>query len=441
MIIAKRLKGKAIATWLGPTGDAARRALTRARQRITNAAGRLDLYVDIADPMSFLTAQAVRRLIEAYPVEVVVHVVTPPASDVDAAPTLRAKHAVRDAQQVAAYWNIAFPGTREADSGTVRDVGTSMIKNRPGPEQLRAFLDLTSAMWAGDKKKVGVLLLQYGTESSTSIPPILNSAYAELRKAGHYQAAMIHYAGEWYWGIDRLPYLEAALGRDLGTTAPPVVPVRDEAERGPLALSDKPLVCELWFSFRSPYSYLALETIEGILAPQQVPLVLKPIQPAAARGIPLPQVKQMYIVRDAKREADRLGVAFGELCDPVGKGIENCLGIAHWAQQRGADQAMAFCRSALRGIWSEALDVAEYIDLRQIVERAGLPWTEAQAAIGAPAAAKAAMANATEMALYSLWGVPSVRCGDFIAWGQDRLPLLADRLRRHALVKPIAGDH
>jgi hypothetical protein len=29
--------------------------------------------------------------------------------------------------------------------------------------------------------------------------------------------------------------------------------------------------------------------------------------------------------------------------------------------------------------------------------------------------------------------VPSLRCRDFVAWGQDRLPLLADRLRRHAL--------
>jgi len=47
MIIAKRLKGKAIATWLGPTGDAARRALSRARQRITNAPRRLDFYSEI----------------------------------------------------------------------------------------------------------------------------------------------------------------------------------------------------------------------------------------------------------------------------------------------------------------------------------------------------------------------------------------------------------
>src|SRR4051794_34220721 len=101
MIIAKRLKGKAIATWLGPTGDAARRALSRARQRITSAPRRLDFYYEIADPMSYLTAQAVARLTAAYAVELGVHVITPPASDVDPAPILRAKHAVRDAELLA----------------------------------------------------------------------------------------------------------------------------------------------------------------------------------------------------------------------------------------------------------------------------------------------------------------------------------------------------
>jgi 2-hydroxychromene-2-carboxylate isomerase len=38
------------------------------------------------------------------------------------------------------------------------------------------------------------------------------------------------------------------------------------------------------------------------------------------------------------------------------------------------------------------------------------------------------------MAVVNLWGVPSFRVGDFVAWGQDRLTLLEDRLRRHALV-------
>ena len=433
MIIAKRLKGKAIATWLGPTGEAARRALTRARQRITNAPSRLDFYVDIGDPMSYLTAQAVTRLAAAYPIELGVHVVTPPASDVDPAPTLRTKHAVRDAREVAAYWNVEFPAQKEADSNLVRDVGTSLIKDRPAADQLRAVTELTGAMWAGDRKALGQLLLKYGTESSTSIPPVLNAAYGELRKAGHYQGAMLHYGGVWYWGIDRLPYLEAVLAAEHGAR-PPVVAPRDEAERGPLALSEKPLTCELWFSFRSPYSYLALERIEQVLAPHGIPLVLKPIAPMIARGLPMPQVKQMYIVRDAKREADRLGIAFGELCDPRGKGVDNCLAIAHWAAKRGPAELMAFVRSAMRGIWSEALDVAEYVDLKQIVERTGLSWDEAQAALGDPEAAKVAHANATDLAVFSLWGVPSLRCGDFVAWGQDRLPLLADRLRRHALV-------
>src|SRR4029078_2843136 len=133
----------------------------------------------------------------------------------------------------------------------------------------------------------------------------------------------------------------------------------------------------------------------------------------------------------ARRGAVRRGVPFGELCDPLGAGIDHCLAIAHWAAQRG--QLMAFARSAMRGIWAEARDVAAYVDLRHLVERAGLPWDEARAAIGDPDAAKPAKINAAELAVYNLWGVPSLRCGDFVAWGQDRLELLADRLRRHAL--------
>ena len=56
--------------------------------------------------------------------------------------------------------------------------------------------------------------------------------------------------------------------------------------------------------------------------------------------------------------------------------------------------------------------MSEYVDLRHIVERAGLPWEEASAALGDPEAQKAAQAHATELAVYSLWGVPSIRRSD-----------------------------
>ena len=244
-------------------------------------------------------------------------------------------------------------------------------------------------------------------------------------------AAMISYKGEWYWGIDRLPYLETELAKDLGVDVAHVITPRPQTDRGPLSLSTKPLTCEMWFSFRSPYSYLALEQIETVLAPYKIPLVLRQVQPLVARGAQMPNVKRMYIVRDAKREADRLGIAFGELCDPLGKGVDHCLAIQHWANKRGAKEGLAFARSAMRGAWSEARDLAEYVDLKILVERAGLPWEEARAALEAPEAVKVATQNAADMAVIGLWGVPSFRCGDYTAWGQDRLPLLADRLRRH----------
>lgn len=431
MIIAKRLKGKAISAWLGPTGDALRRAVTEVKERINKSPRRLDLYFDILDPWSYITAQAVQRLIEAYPVELTVTVITPPASDVDPSPLLRQKYSIRDVQYLSEYWDIEFAGKKEPDSGMVRDIGTALIRVRPPREQLACAIELAQAMWTVDKKKLQILLGKWGQESHGSVLPILNSAYADLRKAGHYQGAMVQYAGTWYWGIDRLPYLEAELGKDFSSDVAHVVTPRPESDRGPLKLSEKPLTCEMWFSYRSPYSYIALEQIEALLAPYNIPLTLKPVFPMVVRGLQVPTVKRMYIVRDAKREADRLHIPFGELCDPLGTGVDNCIALSYWASQRGS--LMAFARSAMRGIWAEARDVGEYVDLRHVVERAGLPWEEAHAALQDPAAAKYAQENAAELNGIGLWGVPSFRVGDLVVWGQDRLPLLADRLRRHAL--------
>jgi 2-hydroxychromene-2-carboxylate isomerase len=448
MIITKRIVGKAIATWLGPTGDAARRAVTTVRERVTGTPpGRLDFYFDLADPWSYLAAQAVDRLLRIYPVEFTFTVVTPPAADVSAQPKLRQTYGIRDCIELARYWDLDFPDRdKDPDAGMVRDVGAVLIRDRPAKDQLRAALDLGAALWATDKKRLLTQMGTWGSEAHGAVLPILNANYNALRKAGHYQGGMIHYRGQWYSGIDRLPYLEAALAREVGGGAAlgHVVRPRPEAERGPLRLSKKPLTAELWFSFRSPYSYLALEQIEAIVTAHDVPLVLRPIAPMVDRGIPLPAIKRTYLMLDAKREADRLGIPFGEVCDPHGVGVDHCLAIAQFAQRQGGDAALAFARSAMRGIWAEARDLSAYVDLRFVVERAGLDWADAKAALGTPDGAKAAAANALDLTVVGLWGVPAIRCGDLVTWGQDRLPLLADRLRRHAaalaLPEPVAAD-
>src|SRR3569833_4118354 len=100
--------GKAIATWLGPTGDAARKAVTDLMSRVTKAPRTRALYFDISEPWSYLSAQAASRLVEAYPVELEFHVITPPAADVEPLFLFCVLHAVRDAQQLFVFLFFVF---------------------------------------------------------------------------------------------------------------------------------------------------------------------------------------------------------------------------------------------------------------------------------------------------------------------------------------------
>ena len=51
----------------------------------------------------------------------------------------------------------------------------------------------------------------------------LDRGSARLAQLGHYSGAMFYYEGEWYWGVDRLFYLEQRL-RDLGVCREPALP-------------------------------------------------------------------------------------------------------------------------------------------------------------------------------------------------------------------------
>ena len=429
MTLVSRLKGAAIDAFLG--SDGLRHAAAELRRKVTGKGRAVDFYFDLADPWSYLAAQAAQRLAVAYPIDLRFHFVSPPASDVDPAPALRLKHAVRDAAELARFWDVEFPGTRELDPGALRKGGQVLIRPRPDTEQLAVALEVATALWSRDDKGLTTLMGKHGNEASGSLPPYLASAYSDLRKAGHYQGAMFHYGGDWYWGLDRLSYLEARLRADTGVSAPSVIVARPESARPPEKLagvSGRP-VLEFWFSFRSPYSYLALAPTRALAQQFDVELRVRPILPMVTRGLPVPRDKRFYIVRDAKREADRMGIPFGNVCDPLGKGVENALAVAKLAIERG--KGLELLESVARGSWAEAKDLTSYVDLREVVERAGLAWDDARAALADESWRVWAQDNAADLDGAGLWGVPSWRVGDYVTWGQDRLPMLADRLRRH----------
>ncbi len=252
-------------------------------------------------------------------------------------------------------------------------------------------------------------------------------ADAQLAALGHYQGGMLHYAGEWYWGLDRLHYLEARLAElgarkdgapDTPIYAPPPVPA-GSGESG--------AVIHWYASFRSPYTAIVRDRIAELAQSYQAELRLRPVFPMVMRGLPVPRSKRRYILPDTAREARRHGTAFGWLTDPVGKPIEMAYSLIPYARERGLD--IAYARSWLTGVWSEGIDAGKPKNLRRIVERAGLDWAEASAHLGSDGWRAEEEANRAEMLERGIWGVPSFRVGETIVWGQDRLWRMEEALQ------------
>jgi 2-hydroxychromene-2-carboxylate isomerase len=176
---------------------------------------------------------------------------------------------------------------------------------------------------------------------------------------------------------------------------------------------------EFFFSFRSPYSYLAAPRAFALPQRYAVELVWRGVRPMAMRGQPLPLAKQLYILRDATREADGLGLPFGPMYDPIGDGVWRCLCIAEHALEAG--KIATFVTRAATAIWSEAIDVRNDRALRRLCESAGLEWAACERAMQRDDYRERVEANTARLAELGHWGVPTFAFDGQLYWGQDRI--------------------
>ena len=184
---------------------------------------------------------------------------------------------------------------------------------------------------------------------------------------------------------------------------------------------------DFFFSFRSPYSYLAGPRAFALADRHDVEVRFRGVLPMAMRGQSVPLSKRLHTLRDTKREADRLGMPFGRVHDPIGDGAVRCLVVSEHAKDAG--RVADFVLSASRGIWAEAVDVASDDGLRIVCERAGLDWDACVAALADPQLHARVDANTQELLDLGQWGVPVFRLGGELFWGQDRIEDLEAALR------------
>lgn len=298
----------------------------------------------------------------------------------------------------------------------------------PEAERLNAYAARDAALLA--KRLAWPPTPGIGPQSFPTDTPASRAKGDAMRKRlGHYLGATFYFEGEWYWGLDRLQYLEERLRPFLRPKAPigPIAP-RLEIKCAPFAKSEKRPVLDAFISFRSPYTYLAIPRLTKLASHYNAELRLRFVLPMVMRGLPVPLAKQLYITRDCKREAERLGLRFGDIADPVGKGAERGLAVLNHAIHAGYGQAFAL--SFLQGVFAEGINAASSSGLNTIASRAGVSAEIVKTGLADPGWRGVVEANRQEMFAGGVWGVPSFRVnGGPVYWGQDRLWAVEDELR------------
>lgn len=409
------------------SADRQRMLRERAETRRIKSGARhvVDYFHQANDPYSCLLAQALPDLVARYDIELNCHLVSVPADW--AAPERQKLDAwsCLDAGRLAHRAGLRFGGV-QLSSDVVAKAESALADSLRSGRFIADAAGISTELWSGGAPPPG------GGDAAS----LKTKGDALRAQLGHYLGGVMHYAGEWYWGLDRLHHLEERLaGSGARKPAAPVTPIYVQ----PLSpLSNASPVSgvqggdlHFYLSFRSPYTWIATERVKALADAYGLNLRLRFVLPMVMRGLPVPPAKRNYITLDAAREARRVGVPFGRVADPVGKPVERGYSLLPWAIELG--HGYEFCHAFMRGVWSQGVDAGSDGGLRQIVEAAGLDWREARPRIGNDAWRAEAESNRQELFGLGLWGVPCFRFGEIFAWGQDRLWVIEDAIRSQAM--------
>ena len=397
---------------------------------------RVEYFHQVDDPYSALMAQMLGALVTRYDIDLSIHLVEGPSGKNVSDLSQLLAYARRDAANIAPAYGLWFPEQAAAPELTLIDRVQRMLAAQPADNMLTLLPLVTDALWRADGIALAELEKQYGTADAGAAQMCLSTGNARRKALGHYSGAMVFYAGEWYWGIDRLCHLETrltALGADKKAGNPTLAP------RPGLTLKPRPwahdLTLEVFPSLRSPYTAMIFERAVALAHSSGVNLNVRPVLPMVMRGVPATREKGMYIFSDVGREARLQGAPIGRFYDPIGEPVRRCYALYPWAESRGRGAELV--ASFLRHAFLLGVNTASTGALRRVVEAAGLNWHEARRQ-GTDEWEQVVETNRQIMYRSGLWGVPSFRLitssgNELLAtWGQDRLWLVADYLDRYS---------
>ena len=421
-----------------------KRSIKERQRRRAGQPHKVTVYLRLNDPYSYVLLQVLDQFAARYAVEFEFRTILNLQPQMYPAPELWENNAFHDGAYLANLYGLDFPDTRP-ERDFKRDAGLTaqLLHWELQPGYAEHALPLFEAYWQDDQAKLSKLVDSGITEHAECYQHHLAANEAHLKSNGHYLSAMLHYGGEWYWGLDRLAHLERRLN-DLGLATDATAEIQyDRGYRDfcrPLSTgtnsgtdADTPIT--LYWSFRSPYSYIGLVRAKQLATHYQLPLEVKPVLPMVMRRMQVPRTKGFYILQDAKREATQYGIEFGKIADPLGAGVERCYALYEFAVSAG--KGLEFLESCARGAWAEGINAATDTGLQLLVERAGLDWQQARLLLTEDGWRIWAQRNLADMYSEDLWGVPSLSYRDTKVYGQDRIECIEQAIRYARKVEEV----
>ena len=211
------------------------------------------------------------------------------------------------------------------------------------------------------------------------------------------------------------------------------------------------LTADLFFSFRSPYSYLAVGRYRELAERFTVDITLRPVYPLAIRQPEFfaegNRLAGLYIFIDAARSAEMLGIPYRwPRPDPIVQDlatrriaeeqpyIHRIVRLGQAAARRG--RGLAFADEVSRVIWSGGVDDWHLGDhLADAAHRAGLDLAELDIEAQRDADTLDAEIAANQRALEEAghWGVPTLVLNGEPFFGQDRFAMARWRMEQKGL--------
>lgn len=419
------MRVKLISVLVGEKMQTLKRWLAEKRRKLSGRPHTVSVFLELDDPYSYLLSRYLPGLAEVYDIELRFYLTHACGEAFRPEPNMLAQYAEQDCARLAHELGIPFLDKGNAPPVEYRLALTNTLAaGSDSAGYSDELMDSLALYWRGDTEAIARRVS--GAEQSAAGDRLLAQNQQHLIHLGHYDSASLHYAGEWYRGVDRLCYLTDRLDelgvRKEGASSSMLASIRQVMHVSlpiapPSATKELPPL-ELFVSFRSPFSFLLLQRAYAIADSFGLELKIRPVLPMMMRGMQVPRSKLMYLVTDAAREARRLKLRFGKFADPIGKGTERCLAVFFYAL--GEKRERDFLLNAGEAIWANAVDVSTDKGMRQVTGRTGLFWPDVLVAMAKDDWRETAEANRESMMDSGCWGVPTMRLGDFAVWGQDR---------------------